>query len=136
MAITLGAIQLPAGLFWSDEFAWTPVSLSTEYSLTGALLVQAATKQAGRPITLTGQSDGLNHTAWISRTNLMALKTALNVTGASWTLTLHDTRTFTVMAAPDEPLDAEPLPVVRSFAPADPSGDRWYVLRALKLIAV
>ena len=136
MAITLGAIPLPAGLFWSDEFAWTPVSLSTEYSLTGALLVQAATKQAGRPITLTGQSDGLNHTAWISRTNLMALKTALNVTGASWTLTLHDTRTFAVMAAPDEPLDAEPLPVVRSFAPADPSGDRWYVLRTLKLIAV
>jgi len=133
MAITLGAITLPDGLTWEDEFAWSPVEQSSEYSLTGALIVQEATKLAGRPITLTGQSDGQNYTVWISRTNLLALQAALNVAGASWTLTLHDARTFTVMAAPD-PLDAQPLPVYRSFGPANPDGDHWYVLRALKLL--
>ena len=135
MAITLGAITLPAGLVWEDEFAWTPVAQSAEYSLTGALIVQESTKLAGRPITLTGQSDEQNHTAWISRTNLLALQTAVTVTGASWTLTLHDARTFTVMAAPD-PLDADPLPVYRSFAPASPASGHWYVLRALRLLTV
>lgn len=133
MAITLGAITLPDGLTWEDEFAWSPVEQSSEYSLTGALIVQESTKLAGRPITLTGQSDGQNYTVWISRTNLLSLQAALNVAGARWTLTLHDARTFTVMAAPD-PLDAEPLPVYRSFTPASPASGHWYVLRSLKLL--
>lgn len=134
MAITLGAITLPAGLVWEDEFAWTPVEQSTEYSLTGALIVQSATKQAGRPITLVGQSDGLDHTAWISRTNLLAVQTALEVTGATFTLTMHDARTFTVMAA--GPVQAEPLPTYKSLLPANPDSDHWYVLASVPLIAV
>lgn len=132
MAITLGAITLPDGLTWEDEFAWSPVEQSTEYSLTGALIVQSSTKQAGRPITLMGQSDGMDHTVWITRTDLLALQTALAVAGTSWTLTLHDARTFTV-AARETPLDAEPLPVYRSFFPANPTGERWYLIRALRL---
>jgi len=135
MAITLGAITLPATLVWEDEFAWSPVAQSTEYSLTGALIVQQAVKQAGRPITLVGKSDSNAHTGGISRTDLLALQTALIVAGASWTLTLHDSRTFTV-AAQQSPLDAEPLPVYRSFSPANPASDRWYLIRALKLQTV
>ena len=135
MAITLGAIILPATLVWEDEFTWSPVAQSTEYSLTGALIVQEATKLAGRPITLVGKSDSNAHTGGISRTDLLALQTALNVTGATWTLTLHDARTFTV-AAQQDPLDAEPLPVYRSFFPANPTGERWYLIRALKLQTV
>jgi len=136
MAITLGAIALPDTLVWEDEFTWSPVEQSTvEYSLTGAPIVQQSTKLAGRPITLAGKSDSNAHTGGISRTNLLALQTALTVTGATWTLTLHDARTFTVMAAPD-PLDAEPLPVYRSFSPANPASDRWYLIRALKLQTV
>lgn len=135
MAITLGAITLPATLVWEDEFAWSPVAQSTEYSLTGALIVQEATKLAGRPITLVGKSDSNAHTGGISRTDLLALQTALSVAGASWTLTLHDARTFTV-AAQQDPLEAEPLPVYRSFSPANPASDRWYLIRALKLQTV
>lgn len=135
MAITLGAITLPATLVWEDEFTWSPVALSTEYGLTGALIVQESTKLAGRPITLVGKSDRNAHTGGISLTALQTLKTALNVAGAQWTLTLHDARTFTVMAAAD-PLTVDPLPVYRSFAPANPTGDRWYLIRALKLITV
>lgn len=135
MAITLGAITLPATLVWEDEFAWSPVVQSTEWSLTCALIVQEATKLAGRPITLVGKSDSNAHTGGISRTDLLALQTALIVAGASWTLTLHDARTFTV-AARQDPLDAEPLPVYRSFFPANPTGERWYLIRALKLQTV
>jgi hypothetical protein len=135
MAITLGAIALPDTLVWEDEFSWSPVAQSTEYSLTGALIVQEAIKLAGRPITLVGKSDGTAHTGGITLTNLRLLKTALDVAGASWTLTLHDARTFTV-AVRENPLEAEPLPVYRSFFPANPTGDRWYLIRALKLQTV
>ncbi|HOX59645.1 MAG TPA: hypothetical protein PLC99_22415 [Verrucomicrobiota bacterium] len=135
MAITLGAITLPATLVWEEEFTWSPVALSTEYGLTGKLLVQVSTKLDGRPITLVGKSDGTAHTGGISLTNLKTLQTALNVAGAQWTLTLHDARTFTVIAAAD-PLTVEPLPVYRSFFPANPTGDRWHLIRSLKLITI
>ena len=135
MAITLGILTLPSGLVWSDELTWTPVQQSQEYSLTGALLLEISEKQAGRPITLTGQSSGRDYTAWITRSDLLTLKAALEVPGATFTLTLHDARTFTVMAA-ESPLDVEPLPIYGSFAPANPTENRRYVLKALKLIEV
>lgn len=138
MAITLGAVALPSGLAWSDEFAWTPVSQSTEYSLTGALIIQESTRQAGRPITLIGQSSGSDHTAWIRRADLLTLQTALDVPGATFTLTLHDARTFRVIPRQDgnNALEAEPLPVTASFLPANPGSSDWYVLKALRLIEV
>ena len=138
MAITLGAVALPSGLTWSDELHWTPVQQSTIHSLTGALIIQESTKQAGRPITLIGQSNGNDHTAWISRATLFALHTALAVVGAEHALTLHDGRTFTVMAVQGDagPLEAEPLPATASFAPANPDDDYWYVLSALRLMEV
>ena len=134
MAITLGAITLPATLVWEDEFSWTPVEQSSEYSLTGALILQTATKLAGRTITLVGQSDGLDHTAWISRANLIILKTALDVAGATFTLTLHDARTFTVSA--NGPVKATPLPAYKSMLPANPDSDHWYLLASVPLIEV
>ena len=50
-------------LDWQDEFGWSPVDQATSYSTTGALLVDVALKQAGRPITLVGTETA----AWISR---------------------------------------------------------------------
>ena len=46
------ALPLPDDLLWSDEHAWSPAVASTSYLITGALLIQSATRQAGRPITL------------------------------------------------------------------------------------
>lgn len=137
MAITLGAITLPAGLAWQDEFAWSPVSASSSYSLTGALIVEQATKLAGRPITLIGQSSGNDHTAWITRANLLTLQALLQTAGPH-TLTLHDARTFTVIARPEDssPVEADPLPVVGSFLPANPQTADWYVLKAVRLTTV
>ncbi len=137
MAITLGAITLPAGLVWSDETGWSALIQTVEYSLTGALIVQQAVRQAGRPITLVGQSSGNDHTAWITRANLLALKTQLDA-GSPATLTLHDARTFSVIARldSDSSIDTEPLPVAGSFLPANPASGDWYVLRAVRLMTV
>ena len=55
-AIALGSVTLPGDLRWSDEFAGAQVQRSAEYSVTGALIVQEAVKQAGRPITLEAKS--------------------------------------------------------------------------------
>ena len=47
-------ITLSDRLHWTDEFDWHPVEQATGYSTTGALLIDVATRQAGRPITLQG----------------------------------------------------------------------------------
>ncbi len=135
MAITLGAFTLPPTLVWEDEIPWSPVEQTVERSLTGALIVQEAVKLGGRPITLTGQSDGNQHTGGISRSALIALWDALIVPGTSWTLTLHDGRTFQVIARAD-PLEADPLPAVGSLPPAAPPDHHWYLIRSLKLQTV
>jgi hypothetical protein len=136
MAITLDEISLPDGLIWEDEFTWSPVAQSTDYGLTGALIVQEAVKLAGRPMTLVGQSEGRQSAAcWISRANLLTLQTALHAAGATFTLTLHDARTFTVTPRQD-PLEAEARPVVGPFLPADPDNATWYWLKQVKLQTV
>ena len=63
------ALMLPDDLLWTDEHAWTPAVASTAYLLTGALLVQSASRQAGRPITLTGAVD----MAWVPRASVSTL---------------------------------------------------------------
>lgn len=131
MAITLDTVTLPQGCVWRDEFDWTPVMQATAYSLTGALIVEQAEKQAGRPITLVGGKDF----AWLTRTEVAALKTLLDA-GEAMTLTLHDARTFTVLPAGEEPLKVSPLPIVKDSGPANPSAGARYVLESLTLIEV
>lgn len=131
MAITLNAITLPQGLRWTDEFAWSPAAISSIYSVTGALIVQKAVKQAGRPITLVGGAQW----AWLTRTEALALQALLDA-GNEMTLTLHDARTFTVLPANDDALDLSALPIVNDSGPADPSAGARYVLESLKLIEV
>jgi hypothetical protein len=57
-------LTLPDDLSWVDEHQWTPAVASASYLLTGALLIESATRQAGRPITLQAPDD----MAWVSRT--------------------------------------------------------------------
>jgi hypothetical protein len=45
-------LSLPDELDWPDEFSWRPVVQASEYALDGALIVEHATRLAGRPITL------------------------------------------------------------------------------------
>ena len=73
MSITLThagtTLDLSDRLAWTDEFGWSPVEQSTEYSTTGALLVDVATKLAGRPITLEGKETA----TWLPRATCVAL---------------------------------------------------------------
>ena len=102
---TLGAIQIPRGMLWADEFAWTAVESATERGVTGALIVDAAVKTGGRPITLEGQDDQ----GHIRRSVLLALQALADVPLATYTLTLADDRVFTVRFAPETPISATPL---------------------------
>lgn len=137
-SVSLGSFILPNGLYWSDEFLWSPTAQSTEYTITGAIIVREATKQAGRPITLIGQQDGTNHTVEMSRLALKALYAALVTAGAVFTLTLHDSRQFTVRPLQGESgaLKAEPIPICNSFSPADPGDSYVYRISSIKLVSI
>ncbi|MDQ7990181.1 MAG: hypothetical protein REI09_11165 [Candidatus Dactylopiibacterium sp.] len=118
---TLGAIQLPAGMTWDDEFDWSPVVKSLEYSLTGAAVIQAARRLAGRPITLAASDDQ----GWkgMTREKLQALYALAAVPSATYILSLADGRSFTVAFAAEEPISARPL-----FRHEAPPADWPYVV--------
>ncbi|CAA2107100.1 hypothetical protein [Variovorax paradoxus] len=102
----LGALQIPRGMVWADEFGWNPVEKSLDYSVTGAALIDAAVRLAGRPITLQGEADA----GWIARGGLLALQ-ALNAADAvgEHVLVLADGRSFAVQFAPGLAVEARPV---------------------------
>lgn len=123
-AITLGGVTLPDDLQWTDEYAWSPVARASAYSLTGALIVEEATKQAGRPITLGGDW------AWVSIATLTALRALAATPGWIGTLVLADARTFAV-AFREDGVTAE---AVVFEAPSGAQGDQWRVTLALQTV--
>ena len=124
-------LTLPDDLLWVDEHAWTPAVASTSYLITGALLVQSATRQAGRPITLEGAFD----MAWVTRAAVGTLhawaSVPLTAGDGRFELRLHDGRSFEVAFRHDELcVEAEP---VLGF-PARSDADRYRLtLRLLQL---
>ena len=135
---TLATLSLPRSLVWVDEFQWTAPLRAQEYSITGALIVDVATRQAGRPITLQGFDDGGNrYVAPMTLAQLNALRALEEVAGgADMTLALlgsgETTRTFTVrFRRTDGPaIEARPI---KYQIPAE-AGD-WFLV-TLRLIQV
>lgn len=119
-------VALPADMVWTDEFTWPTVIKSTEYTLTGALVVDSGQRLAGRPITLAGAEDY----GWITRATVDALRTLASALPGEFVLTLADARAFNVVFAPDEPIAAQPIVPI-----ADPGADWWYIV-TVKLIEV
>jgi hypothetical protein len=100
----LDTLTLPEDLIWIDEFDWTPIEQSQSYSITGALIIETGTKQAGRQITLVGDTNS----AMISRADLKILQSKLTAT-SPLVLTLNDTRTFNVIFNhAKNPIEAKP----------------------------
>lgn len=100
------ALALPDQLAWSDEFAWQQVEQATEYTTTGALLLDAYAKQAGRPITLSGSETR----AWCERGALLTLRNWASQPGL--VLTLAGLRNVTRQVVFDQDagaLSAEPV---------------------------
>lgn len=101
----LDNLTLPTDLIWLDEFDWTSIQQTQTYSITGALIIQTGTKQAGRPITLAGD----NSSGLISRADLKTLQAKLTST-SPLILTLNDARTFNVIFNhAQKPIEAKPL---------------------------
>ena len=104
------ALLLPDDLLWADEHTWSPAVASTSYLITGALLFQSATRQAGRPITLVGAPDMARVTrATVEQLRAWAALPVSNTTGR-FELRLADTRVFTVaFRHSDTAIEAEPV---------------------------
>src|SRR5690606_34553557 len=89
----------------------------TEYSNTGALVIQEGVKSSGRPITLYGGKEG----SWITRQTLLDLYALSEVSGQQLTLQLWS-RTFNVTFRRPA-IEAEPISRI-----ADPSVTHNYAI--------
>lgn len=122
----LAGIELSRGMLWVDEFGWSAVQKSVERSISGAQIIDVATKVGGRSITLQGAQDQ----GWIPRATLLALQELARDPAGQFALMLADGREFTVQFAPDAPIDAQPI-----SRPELPKGTHPYVA-TLRLITV
>lgn len=126
---SLNGISIHSGCRWVDEFGWSPVISDQAYSITGALLIDSAERQAGRPITLQASDD----CGWLgmTRTVVQQLYALTETPGAQYTLQLADGRSFTVIFRPgEEPITARPL----GDKPSPP--DDWPYLLTLRLTEI
>lgn len=90
MSITLAygatTLTLPEDLYWADENSWAPVEQTAQRTITGALVISAAQRIAGKPITLIPIDA---QTAWMTRATLDTLRSWASVAGREMTLTLR-----------------------------------------------
>ena len=132
MAITLTysgqTVELSDRLDWTDEFAWTPVVQAIDYSLTGAPLISAGTRQAGRPITL----EGTQTAAWTTRSNCALLAAWANVADAQLQLVLRGQVWQVRFDHEKKGFEARPL---HRLVDADVHADQVY-LPTLRLLTV
>lgn len=91
-------LDLPGDMVWHEHFGWSPVVQQVGYTLTGALVVETATKQAGRPITLSTGADF----AWITKAVADQLLAWAEIPGKTFTLGAHGA-VYSVMMRHDDP---------------------------------
>lgn len=122
MSITISdgatTVTLNPDLYWSDENNWNPVEQSVQYTLTGALIIQAGERQAGRPVTLEPEDDS---SAWMPLSIVAQLRNWAAVPGQELTLTLRGAARSVVFRHQDGGLEARPIVHYR-----DPAGTDWY----------
>jgi hypothetical protein len=100
-------IELPDDLHWTDEFDWSPIVQSAEYSIGGSLFLEESEMQGGRFITLGGAHEDMG---WVGRDVVLALQERRDILGRKFTLTLKDSRQFVVaFRRSDTPLSATPV---------------------------
>jgi len=120
-------IELPGDLFWSDEYGWAGATQSFTRSVSGALIIQSAAKQAGRPITLEPPQNG----AWMTRADLALAQAWADTPDKQMTLTLQGGN-YSVMFRQDGGLPVEAKPVMFF---ADPQPDH-YVTATFRFITI
>jgi hypothetical protein len=110
-------VILSDDLFWADEHQWNGIEQSAQRTITGALVVQAALRVGGRPMTLQPPDD---NSAWMSRATVDGLRNLAAVPGREMTLTLRGT-TFDVIFRHHDgvAVDAKPVVFFRDEVPGD-----------------
>lgn len=122
----LDSIDLGDQLEWVDEFEWDAIGQETQRSVSGQLLVQAAVKHHGRPITLAS-----NGAEWTPLAVVRSIELLRDTLGKVMQLTLPDGRQFSVIFNRDSaPLEAVPL-----FRQVNPADDHLYEI-TLRLLTV
>ena len=129
MILTDGVTQIifTDELVWLDEFAWNPVQQSKKRAIGGTLIIQEKKYSDGRPITLVGDDK-----VWESRAVIQALHTASMLENQTFTLTLFDGSTKTVMFDKEN----NPVDVAALFTGQDTQTTDQYVIKALRFIEV
>ena len=110
MSLTLSdgstTLTLNPDLYWSDENNWHAVEQAVERTITGALVVQAAARIAGRPITLEPIDD---EAAWMTRADVTVLRNWAAVPGKTMTLTLRGKAREVIFRHQDGGFEARPV---------------------------
>lgn len=110
MSLTLADVSttltLNPDLYWSDENNWHPVEQAVDRTITGALIVQASARVAGRPITLEPEDDG---SAWMTLADVEALRNWAAVPGKTMTLTLRGEAREVIFRHQDGGFEARPV---------------------------
>jgi hypothetical protein len=112
-------VTIPDDALWVDEFTWAPVEQRREFTVTGALVVDVAARQAGRPITLRGGRDGRMAYGCMTYSDLATLKTWAAIPGARPTLTLRGVSRTVVFDHTQAAITATPVYEYASYLPGD-----------------
>jgi hypothetical protein len=104
-------------LMWADEFAWAPVEQAVQRTITGALVVQAAARVAGRPITLAAEDEA---SGWISRAALDQFKVWAAIPGQLLTLNYRGVNHTVLFRHQDTAIDAAPVAFYSDVQSDDP----------------
>ena len=106
LSVGLTTVPLNPDLFWVDENNWHPVEQTSERTITGALVVQSATRVAGRPITLQPEDDSSGAT---SLSHLEQLRNWAAVPGQQMLLTLRNVSHTVLFRHQDGGLETRPV---------------------------
>lgn len=117
---TQDAIKLHPQFVWTDEFDWQALAQSSPvYSLTGAMVIQQGTKQAGRPIGLNGDDTRT------TRADLATLQAWADVPELELTLTHPKGKTYKVIFARPAISNIKPI---KQYRPSDGGDEDKYTL--------
>lgn len=120
ISITDGTVvlQLNPDLIWSDENDYSPVEQEVETTLTGALVIQAGARTAGRPITLEPEDES---SGWTPYSVVEQLRNWAAVPLKQLTLTLRGvSRTVIFRHQDGGGLQSAPVAHYRDVAADDP----------------
>jgi len=129
MSVTLSdgttTVTLPHDILWEDEHNWDSVVQETQYTVTGALVIEVSQKQAGRPVTLKSREQ----MSWIPKVDHDQIRSWANTPGIELTLTIRST-SYTVV------FDHESTSVESEFIGyyKDSQNPKWYKMTMRFLI--